>query len=253
MKPTHLALTNTQYCVPNITSPFSAPWCTSQCSLWVSLMSQKSTNLVQTRVFLAVITVNWSSYLWKMLYLQFWLMARGITENTFLYVNKLTKEKDGEKKIKKTAGHVLRPEGKIRVWYPRETTMDISRQALKDVSVCLSEDKHGLILPQTKTSSWKKTQIQRWPLLYLNIAGFPYNAWTLSKVPRLHVFRSDRKQRLAIRKDLSPFWTVNLTLNPWNDHSPGHFTKLNMTMACVSSQLNHRKLSLINSTGWAQL
>lgn len=69
-----------------------------------------------------------------MVYLQFWLTARGITENRFLYVNKLTKEKDG--KLKKTAGHVLWPEVKIRVGYPRETRMDISRQALKDVSVC---------------------------------------------------------------------------------------------------------------------
>lgn len=31
-----------------------------------------------------------------MLYLQFWLTTRGITENRFLYVNKLTKEKDGK-------------------------------------------------------------------------------------------------------------------------------------------------------------
>lgn len=61
-------------------------------------------------------------------------MACGITENRFLYVNKLTKEKEG--KLKKTAGHVLWPEVEIGVWYPRETRMDFSRQALKDVSVC---------------------------------------------------------------------------------------------------------------------
>lgn len=67
---------------------------------------------------------------------QFWLTACGMPENTFLYVNELTFEKDAN--VKKTAGHVLWPEAKIWVWYPRETTMDISRQALKDVlGVCL--------------------------------------------------------------------------------------------------------------------
>lgn len=75
-------------------------------------------------------------------------------ENRFLYVNKLTKEKDG--KLKKTLGHVLWPEVKIQVWYPGETRMDISRHPEGCFSV-LSKDKHSLIPPQTKTSSCKKT------------------------------------------------------------------------------------------------
>lgn len=62
------------------------------------------------------------------------MVTRGIIENRFLHVNKL--EKRNGWKIKKTAGHVLWPEVKIRVWYPGETMLDISRQALKDVSVC---------------------------------------------------------------------------------------------------------------------
>lgn len=83
----------------------------------------------------------------------------------------------------------------------------------------LSKDKHSLFLPQTKTARWKKTSIQCWPLLYLDVAGFQYNAWTLSKVLHLHVFRADRQQHLVILKDLSLFRTVSLILNPWNDHS----------------------------------
>lgn len=94
----------------------------------------ESAILLETCVFLAVNPVNRSSRLIKLLYLQFCLAAHGIAENRFLYVNKLTKEKDG--KIKKAVGHVLWPEVKIRLWYPWETAMDITRQALKDVSVC---------------------------------------------------------------------------------------------------------------------
>lgn len=64
------------------------------------------------------------------------MVTHGIIENRFLHVNKL--EKRNGWKIKKTAGHVLWPEEKIRVWYPGETRLDISRQALKDVSVSAS-------------------------------------------------------------------------------------------------------------------
>lgn len=170
------------------------------------------------------------------------MVTHGIIENRFLHVNKL--EKRNGWKIKKTAGHVLWPEVKIRVWYPGERTLDISRQALKDVSVCCLKDEHSLILPH---KSCKKTQC--WLLFQLN--WFPTQC--------LDTFQSPAQgclptwQKTAPRDSSTPPSPVFISPTSWSDHSADRLTKLNTTIRCVFSLSNHQRLILINPAGWAQL
>lgn len=99
---------------------------TCACSLWVTVMSENQQSWIKLVFFLLSTQLLCQvvyQKCWK--YLQYWLTWWPVGVG-----------KRNRCKIKKPAGHGLWPEVKIQVWYPGETTMDSSRQALKDVPVC---------------------------------------------------------------------------------------------------------------------
>lgn len=176
-------------------------------------------------------------------YLQFWLIQtpRGLLKIEFSMWTSWKKKRMEN----------LWPEVKIRVWYPRETTMDISRQALKDVSVCCLK---------TSTASFSLTQKhQALRRLILNVGlCFISTSLVSNTMPGLfpkpsYIFRADRKQHLEILQDLSLFWTVFIVLISMKWPFARALNKVDRTTGCVFIQSNHQQLILIHPTGWEQL